>query len=775
MVEFIKKEVWCVEEAEASRAFLLKFFLDGHRDDLVVVQDNGVFRKCLTYESLLYNVPGSDKVVTVGERIFSDAEEFFADNENRVKLLPVVNDRGELLSCMRWNNQKKERQEPDQKQEEIENAPRLFIKECNEFVYQWLQKFLKEHSEKEIILEGEGWEVLTVSQVMSENGNRIFLNTEGDMDALELTFEGISRKRVNTIKSMWKLKEQYHGCRIFVWLENKEGVDVCTRLMFSGIRIEGFCNNQQEVLETFLSKPVVKLESIVEDSDVLIIYWNWEKIAKLREKYPEMKALCKPYHDVFELRNRIKEKKNVILYDSEKEAKGVAKLLEKRHVQVWAYCAIQGVGKNALWGENIISIEELLEGTDYYNIVLASATVYYEKSLRVLPNRDLDIFVPGNNIFYTAELYMMLGNIGWYLDKAFRENKKMILYGADSCFTNAWLYFFYHLDRKVEKVLDDSAETKEGIGDIYDLAYEEVTDSFVIINKGIEQFVKACELVEDLGFPAFNDNYAGLYAASYRHLEEKKDVTLGHVTATLLENTKYLGFSVYGGENQTDFRIVILGGSTTTSEAYRVPCWPQLLYEKFRQAGRAVTIYNGAVDGYTSCGELYKLIRDVRKLNPDLVISFSGINNIIEEEYPYTFGHLNHIFDEIYGQDYSKGLREESMSAAQIWVQQEQMMEAISRSVYGAEFICFVQPMYVSKERLFPEERLKFEQDELYRIRALEFRRDVSEIVERFVWMTDLQDILDEKAQVFLDSMHVNEEGNRIIADAVYQQISGKI
>ncbi len=761
MLEFVRKEVWCMEEDEVSRSSLLSFFLNGHREDTVVLLNDGIFHKYITYESLLYDVPGNDCFVTAGENVFREAELFFTEKANRLRLLPVVDGSGSLLSFLRWNNQKREASRPDQKLEEIEQAPRLFLGECSASIYLWLREFLKEHVGKEIILQGEGWEVLAACQAVTDDGNTITLCTEKKAgDTLELTFGQVPRVKTNSVASMWELKEAYYGRRIFVRLENKADVDVFTKLAFSGIRVEGFCGSGWDELRTFLDKPVYGLKALLGEPDVLIVCPDGQESWK--EQFMDSKALCLPYSALFEVRRQLQEQKTVILYDSLKEAKRVAGTLKRHGVQVWGYCAA-GTSGNIMTDVNMVSMDELIKKADCYHIILASATVYFEKSLRALPQKDLRIFVPGKDIFYRATLYVMLGNVCWYLDKVFREGKKIILYGSGSCFTNAWLTFLFQLGKKAENIVDE----------VYDLAYEDVSDTFVIINERIEQWVSACELVESLGFSQFNQNYAGLYAVSYRHLEEKKDITLGHVTGTLLENAKYPGFSVYGSEEAPDLRIVVLGGSTSTSEAYRVPCWPQLLYERLRQEGKRVTIYNGAVDGYSSAAELYKLIRDVGRPEPHVVVSFSGVNNILKEEYPYTIQHLNHIFDEIYGNSYSKGLRENSLSAAQVWGQQEQMMEAICRSVYRARFYCFAQPMYLSKGELLAGERLKFEHDESYRRQALEFRTQVSKIGRQFAWMVDLQDMLDGRPEVFFDSMHVNRDGNKMIADAVYGQLSG--
>lgn len=774
MLEFIRKEVWCMEEAEVSRASLLSFFLNGHREDTVVLSNRGIFRKYVTYEGLLYDIPGNGCSVTAGENIFREAKLFFADKANRLRLLPVVDGSGNLFSFLRWNNQRREIGQPDQKPEEIEKAPRLFLRECNESIYLWLREFLKEHTEKEIILEGEGWEVLTACQAVIGSENKIALNTRGGVcDALELTFGKIPRFMLNTVKSMWELKEDYLGCRIFVWLENRQGVALGMRLMLSGIHVEGFCREGQKEVTAFWGKPVCSLEKLADQPDILIVYWNEEEGVKIKEKVSHMQSLCLPHRTLFQLRREIREGKNVIFYDSRQEAEKVAALLEKHDTVVWGNCAVEENQKPIALGRNICR-KELMGQVQDYNVILASGRTYYERSLEALDNRNIDIFVPERDILYKAEQPMLMGNPGWYLDRAIANHKKIILYGAESCFTNALLMFFHTMDIKIEAILDDSAGEKENIDSVYELAYGNPEEFFIIVNKKIDEFIKSCEMLDSLGYNKFHKNYIGLYDSAYRHLPEKKDITLGYVTEMLLNNEKYPGFRVYGEDKPGDYRIVTLGGSTTTAEGYRTPCWPQLLHQKFLQEGKKATVYNGGVDGYDAGNELYKLIRDVRNLHPHLIISFSGINNILREEYPYVPKHLDSVFGAIFQEGYCRGLKEDAMSAAQIWAQQEQMMYAVSTYVYRAKFVCFAQPTYISKNVLSFEERLKHELDVGYRESGLAFRKEVSKLVEQYEWMVDIQDMLDDNPEVFMDCAHVYEEGNWMIADAVYAHIIGE-
>ncbi|MBD5523504.1 MAG: SGNH/GDSL hydrolase family protein [Lachnospiraceae bacterium] len=579
------------------------------------------------------------------------------------------------------------------------------------------------------------------------------------------------RFEVNTVKSMWKLKEEYKLYHIFVWLENQIDMDMFIKLSFSGIMVEGFCNNYTETMGSFFGKPIVHIASIIYREDVLLVCFEDRKKEKLREKFSEKKDLLLSYDELFEICDQIKYGKVVVLYDSVKEAQRVVKKLQEYNANLVGTCALGNGNDTQILSEKSFALEEVLARENQYNIVLASSKGYYEKSILDLPNMNIDIFVPSEDIFYSSFLVITIGYLGLYLNKALRKGKKIILYGTESYFTNAWMNFLHTLGVNLDKLVDNCENMQNMVYSVYELAYENPKDTYIIINKEVNKWSEACELIESLGFSDFNEMYTGLYAVSYRHLPYITDISLGYVTSELLKNTECEGFRIYGEVGEEKYKIVTLGGSTTTSEAFRVPCWPELLFKKLIEEGHEIVIYNGGVDGYTAADELHKLIRDVSCIKPDLVISFSGINNRRRSVYPYVSSHLINVFEEICHDGLCKGLKNEVMSTAQIWIQQEQMMREISENVYNAKFICFVQPVYISKEKLLPWERLQFVNVDGNREFSLKFRKEVSELAKQFAWMVDMQDFFDEYPDVFFDSMHVYEKGNQMIADEIYNYI----
>ena len=101
-----------------------------------------------------------------------------------------------------------------------------------------------------------------------------------------------------------------------------------------------------------------------------------------------------------------------------------------------------------------------------------------------------------------------------------------------------------------------------------------------------------------------------------------------HATDRALGDGQWLpGFVIYGDAMAEDaFWIVALGGSTT--DPIDGNNWPKQMQEILASEGVPAVVYNGGVSGYSTSQELFKLIRDVLPLEPDLIISLSGVNDL---------------------------------------------------------------------------------------------------------------------------------------------------
>ena len=145
------------------------------------------------------------------------------------------------------------------------------------------------------------------------------------------------------------------------------------------------------------------------------------------------------------------------------------------------------------------------------------------------------------------------------------------------------------------------------------------------IIKGIKEQLLQLGLIEEHDFYIFNK-----WMEKREGIIDINDYYFGY-SRKYHENTGgYTGFKKFSDKNSTKVRkrIVVLGGSTSDC-GYNtaVTNWTEWLEIILRESGCSVEVLAGGIQGYASSQELLKLIRDVLILRPDLVISFSGIND----------------------------------------------------------------------------------------------------------------------------------------------------
>ncbi len=254
---------------------------------------------------------------------------------------------------------------------------------------------------------------------------------------------------------------------------------------------------------------------------------------------------------------------------------------------------------------------------------------------------------------------------------------------------------------------------------------------------------------------------------------------------------EYAGITAYGREKENDYKIVVLGNSTTDStKAYPHKSWVELLYSTLNK--QDLTIYNAGVGGYFSGQELLKLIRDCRELKPDLIISYSGINDMgyKMENYPFAFSFEKEIYKFAYedivanygrkkwrdylsivqGITYGVPLQENRFNN---WLKNEELMYAVAKC-YSANFVCFLQPAIYTKQNTEREKSIiknhymQYKSD--YSEMANLFRSEIKSIISKYSYIYDLSHIFDE-IDVYEDICHVNQEGNRIIAEEIIKVI----
>ena len=340
-----------------------------------------------------------------------------------------------------------------------------------------------------------------------------------------------------------------------------------------------------------------------------------------------------------------------------------------------------------------------------------------------------------------------------------------------------------------------------------DLVYEDPEEVFIIIADETESYGITREKLLNLGMKedvdfTYHSEIPGTNEPFYF------DVTLSY--SRIRQSIE--GFELFGDiDNPDALAIVVLGGSTTESQLFFVKGWVPFFAEYLNKKGIASKVYCGGVSGYTSTQELLKLQRDVIGLSPDIVISYSGVNDLYmfpsEEEKErwkkpfitkFQVQFINQVLEKLSRLDYSlptpdipeweKGGRptvfyglESAKTAGPFWVDNMRMMNALCKE-FGITFFSFFQPFrfngyYTSTPtqsiihaRRDPSCIPPSEGQRLYS-RSTEVE-EVRSSIRKYSYIKDLTELFELESDVYYDSVHVYEKGNKIIARRICEEIT---
>ncbi|MBR1391646.1 MAG: SGNH/GDSL hydrolase family protein [Lachnospiraceae bacterium] len=382
----------------------------------------------------------------------------------------------------------------------------------------------------------------------------------------------------------------------------------------------------------------------------------------------------------------------------------------------------------------------------------------------------------------------------WFLIQD-AKNKRIILY-TDTIYYKEICSLFYHIDVKIDYAISD--QENEELRSIYDLMYENPDEIMIVIAK--DEFFRARKKLEGMGFKlGVNFKDIRRYSVECSSAPYYYDPICGYNLYT--DGGEHNGFQVFGNvEDKNSIRILTMGGSTTDAFLYSFRSWSEFLHEALIAEGVNNVVLCGGVSGYSSAEELLKLIRDGIPLQPDIVINYTGSNDIKLDDHPYINSYMKRISNYLERQNRGVGTRFNSNpfgvtwgiemtsdSQADVnysfWYNNEKMIHAIC-GAYEIKHVTIYQPNLCNGKKnlsLYEKEYLLNscycgvqkqsikENAEL----SMQFRRKVKEQAVKEEWIEDVSDLFDEQ-DVYLDRLHVNEEGNRLIAEKVFDIMKNK-
>lgn len=570
------------------------------------------------------------------------------------------------------------------------------------------------------------------------------------------------------------LISEYAGEKMYIYGTDKRAWQLFRQCCSLRIPIEGYVEKKSDI-EFFFNKPVFKEEKL-EEKAVLLVPRDYEGIIK----YCGRKVFC---DSVLNLNIENTDKK-IIIYGAGVCGRQLLKFLRNLYLHVDGFMETTVSNAMMIEGVPVYSID-ILESLTEDTMVICAGKYYEEMCLTVAkyaPHIECYCVTLGDLYTYIDKEYVVFDRIDGRkkscigvisnLEEFYKE-KTIWLYGGE--------YQMMCEDKEIYNLLgypdiviatDDEAN---GTENILNYLNEENAVIFVYDKDKVDK-------LETLGLKEGEDYIWGGAPGANKIWLKCYDINVGQAYKAYGKTDGECvcpGIYRYGAHEEADFIIMVLGGSTSEEVREWWKAWPYILYQKLIERDKKVTIYNCANSGYTAAQELLRYLRDGAVINPDLVISYSGANDI-HKLYDAGFNlrslkYAGELYTSHNGQEMTVGL-EDKRDAFDIWLDNLKCIQSLVH-MRGSKYIAFAHPFFCAKKEYKTQHEKQLER----KIRALYsaedidgsivFREKVRDVHEDFI--VDFSDIFDEE-DVYYDICHVNEKGNSIIASKIYKEISDR-
>lgn len=542
------------------------------------------------------------------------------------------------------------------------------------------------------------------------------------------------------------------------------------------ICIKGFVEEESDS-DYFFHKKIYKLVELKEKQDVLLVP------AQIEDSicYVGTKIICDNVLDL-QIRNEVNRK--IVIYGAGCCGRMLYQCLKENHFDVINFIQSEVGYKSNIDGISVLGVETLRNLSD--DVIVICAGKYYEEMYSNVQKYTDNVEcyyveIPDLAIYYDRRSIVFDRKTGRRKDciyfasiiEEFFSDKSIWLYGGE--------YQDMENDKAIYELLGYSNITIAGDDDtcgsknIIDYIYE---DNAVIFLYNIKKIHK----LEALGLAEGEDYVSGLLPGPTKFRQTFYDINIGQAYRAYGKTEgEYVcpGVYRYGMNKKEDFIIMVLGGSTSDESRDRMKTWPFFLYEKLNEIGKNVTIYNCATAGYNSAQELIRYLRDGAIIKPNLVISYTGINDLTKWKgcnfnIP-TLRYAGEFYTNNCNQDIAFGMEDER-SLFDIWLDNLHSIRALARD-RGAEYIAFAQPGVFAKKNYCTKHEKNMVKmlsiictNEEIEAQA-SFRENCKMIQDDFI--VNFTDIFDDE-DVYYDSCHTYERGNIIIASKIFEVIEKK-
>ena len=388
------------------------------------------------------------------------------------------------------------------------------------------------------------------------------------------------------------------------------------------------------------------------------------------------------------------------------------------------------------------------------------------------------------------------------------SNRRLLIYGTgaeakalSNLLSICSIPIAYYIDEELSDILFEGKK----ITHWSDIVYECPDSIFIIVANEKECYGISRQKFMQLGLTEHID--FTYYRAIPTYPEPSHyDITLSLNRIRNQSGHKHVieGFELFGDiDNPKALKIVALGGSTTESTLHFIKGWPMYLTDCFIKNGISVVTYCGGIASYTSSQELLKMIRDVVPLKPDVVLSYSGFNDIggyprspmkinfekanavtncppEREKRPFiTNFQVNYINEILLKFPENKrtvyyGLQNDK-TVSELWLDNTRMMHAIAQE-FNILFLSFLQPFLciggykltdsqkIILNRYWPTLARSDYKNDFMINRA----HEMINAIKGIDYIIDLTHLFSGYTNIYIDKVHVTEQGNKIIANHIY-------
>lgn len=569
--------------------------------------------------------------------------------------------------------------------------------------------------------------------------------------------------------------------RIFLWNTDRLAKKLFVELCSLNIEVQGFVESQPEI-DSFFNKPVYQYSKI-DDSDLVITLEESDQKEYINVQY------CNPV-----VLNHSFSLQKIVIYGAGEVGRRLKKYLEQKGYEILGFIDTNyKIVGTYIDGSRVFSQDDLRK---FDNIVLIEAGKYWREIDKIVCNinSNLKRYYIENNFFleimendhtiivdYEMSQTLEVNHTLVQLAEQF-SNKTIILFDDDITFVKKYQKTFRLLGYKKIKVTSDINKINEEEFLVENCVYREKNENFIILirTKKNAQYLLKKGFLEGIHFTSID--YPSIDYYFYKTM--KLDVMLGY-TYTLKQDSKCDGYFIYGNNRISDYKILILGGSNTETNRTPFPCWVEIMFNNYLKE-KNVTIFNGAISGYTSSQEVMKLLRDIDRIKPNLVLSYGGYNNLYQyvekSNRPFHIAISQKIFLQ-----YAK--KEELEMANELfdngnedvfecWVKHMKYLHAISM-INESDFCAFVQPfIYTKKCMNRHEKRLVKMLNTIFSNEMINKCKEYISMAEKaskeYNYIFNFTSILEQK-DVYMDICHVNKEGNMIIAEKVWMVVKERM